>query len=39
MEFQYAELKWEYGYFMIIGFMFLLILGMAYYFKRRSGSN
>ncbi len=30
------ELKWEYGYFMILGFMFLLFLGMAYYFKRKN---
>lgn len=29
------ELKWEYGYFMILGFMFLLFIGMAYYFKRK----
>ena len=29
------ELHWKYGYFIIIGFMFLLLLGMIYYFKRR----
>ena len=30
------ELKWQYGYFMILGFMFLLLLGMIYYFKRKN---
>lgn len=29
------ELHWEYGYFMIIGFMILLLLGMIYYFKKK----
>ncbi len=29
------ELHWKYGYFMIIGLMFLLLLGMIYYFKRK----
>ncbi|MES2409816.1 MAG: magnesium/cobalt transporter CorA, partial [Bacteroidota bacterium] len=29
------ELHWQYGYFIIIGVMFLLFLGMAYYFKRK----
>ncbi len=29
------ELKWEYGYFMILGIMFMLFLGMAYYFKKK----
>ena len=29
------ELKWEYGYFLIIGLMFLLFLGMALYFKKQ----
>ena len=29
------ELKWEYGYFLIIGLMFLLFLGMAFYFKKK----
>lgn len=29
------ELHWQYGYFIIIGFMFLLLLGMIYYFKKK----
>ena len=29
------ELHWEYGYFMIVGFMVLLLLGMIYYFKKK----
>jgi magnesium transporter len=29
------ELHWKYGYFMVLGFMFLLLLGMIYYFKWR----
>jgi magnesium transporter len=29
------ELHWKYGYFFIIGFMFLLLLGMIYYFKKK----
>jgi magnesium transporter len=29
------ELHWKYGYFMILGFMFLLLLGMIIYFKKR----
>jgi len=29
------ELHWKYGYFMIIGIMFLLLLGMIYYFKKK----
>lgn len=29
------ELHWKYGYFMIIGFMILLLLAMAYYFKKK----
>ena len=29
------ELHWKYGYFMIIGFMVLLLAGMAYYFKKK----
>jgi len=29
------ELRWKYGYFMIMGLMFLLLLGMIYYFKRK----
>jgi magnesium transporter len=30
------ELQWKYGYFIVLGFMFLLLLGMIYYFKRRN---
>lgn len=30
------ELHWKYGYFMIIGFMFLLLLGMIIYFKKKN---
>lgn len=29
------ELKWEYGYFIILGLMFLLFVGMAVYFKKK----
>ncbi|WP_293890285.1 magnesium/cobalt transporter CorA [Flavobacterium sp.] len=29
------ELKWKYGYFIILGFMFLQFIGMAYYFKKK----
>ncbi len=29
------ELHWKYGYFIIIGFMFILLLGMIYYFKKK----
>jgi magnesium transporter len=29
------ELHWQYGYFIIIGIMFLLLLGMIYYFKKK----
>jgi magnesium transporter len=29
------ELHWQYGYFIIIGVMFLLLLGMVYYFKKK----
>jgi len=29
------ELKWEYGYFLILGLMFLLFVGMAVYFKKK----
>ena len=29
------ELHWKYGYFYILGFMFLLLLGMIFYFKKR----
>jgi magnesium transporter len=30
------ELHWKYGYFFVIGFMFLLLLGMIYYFKKKN---
>jgi magnesium transporter len=30
------ELHWEYGYFILIGFMVLLLLGMIYYFKKKN---
>lgn len=29
------ELHWKYGYFMVLGGMFLLFIGMVYYFKWR----
>jgi len=29
------ELHWEYGYFIILGCMVLLLAGMAYYFKKK----
>ena len=29
------ELHWKYGYFIILGFMFFLLLGMIYYFKKK----
>jgi magnesium transporter len=29
------ELHWQYGYFIIIGIMFLLLLAMIYYFKKK----
>ena len=29
------ELHWKYGYFIILGAMFLLLVGMIYYFKKR----
>lgn len=29
------ELHWKYGYFYIMGFMFFLLLGMIYYFKKK----
>jgi magnesium transporter len=29
------ELHWKYGYFYIMGIMFLLLLGMIYYFKKQ----
>jgi magnesium transporter len=30
------ELHWKYGYFIILGCMLFLLLGMIYYFKRRN---
>lgn len=30
------ELHWKYGYFMIMGLMFLLLSGMIFYFKRKN---
>lgn len=30
------ELRWKYGYFMIMGLMFLLLMGMIFYFKRKN---
>jgi magnesium transporter len=30
------ELHWKYGYFIIIGCMFFLLIGMAYYFKKKN---
>ncbi|HEY6143358.1 MAG TPA: magnesium/cobalt transporter CorA [Flavobacterium sp.] len=30
------ELRYENGYFMVLGFMFLVVFGMIYYFRRRS---
>lgn len=30
------ELHWKYGYFIIMGFMVLLLLGMIYYFKKKN---
>lgn len=29
------ELHWQYGYFMVLGLMFLLLLVMIYYFKKK----
>ena len=29
------ELHWKYGYFIIMGCMLILLLGMIYYFKRK----
>ncbi len=29
------ELEWKYGYFVIMGLMFVLLLGMIYYFKKK----
>ena len=30
------ELHWQYGYFIILGCMFFLLLGMIYYFKKKN---
>jgi magnesium transporter len=30
------ELRWKYGYFMIMGLMFLLLMSMIFYFKRKN---
>jgi len=36
MNFKYMpELDWKYGYFVIMGLMFILLLGMIYYFKKK----
>lgn len=36
MNFKYMpELEWKNGYFMVMGLMFVLILGMIYYFKKK----
>ena len=36
MNFKYMpELEFEHGYYTVVGFMFLIVLGMIYYFKRR----
>ncbi|MFT4308925.1 MAG: magnesium/cobalt transporter CorA [Candidatus Woesearchaeota archaeon] len=29
------ELEWQYGYFMILGIMAMIMIGMLYYFRRR----
>jgi magnesium transporter len=29
------ELEWKNGYFMVMGLMLVLILGMIYYFKKK----
>jgi magnesium transporter len=31
----FPELEWKYGYFMVLGFMFLVVSSMIYYFKRK----
>jgi magnesium transporter len=36
MNFTYMpELEWEYGYFMVLGLMMVMLLGMGYFFWRR----
>jgi magnesium transporter len=29
------ELHWQYGYFLVLAFMLVLLLGMIYYFKKK----
>lgn len=29
------ELHWEYSYFFVLGLMFLIVLSMIYYFKKK----
>lgn len=37
MNFQYMpELSWEYGYYFILGLMFIVVTGMILYFKRKN---
>ena len=37
MNFQYMpELSWEYGYYFILGLMFIVVAGMILYFKRKN---
>ena len=36
MNFEYMpELEWKYGYFVLLGVMLLIFLGMLYYFRRK----
>lgn len=30
------ELRYQNGYYVVIGFMFLIVIGMIFYFKRRN---
>lgn len=40
MNFDYLpELHWQYGYFIVMGIMFLLVLAMVYYFKKKKWFN
>lgn len=37
MNFQYMpELSWEYGYYFILGLMFIVVIGMILFFKRKN---
>ncbi|WP_130890121.1 magnesium/cobalt transporter CorA [Fusobacterium varium] len=37
MNFQYMpELSWEYGYYFVLGLMFIVVAGMILYFKRKN---